>query len=238
LAVSAVWLAFKNAVQDDSKHGLPRSSSETDARDAARARRLSEYERIRKVFAGIGTINGTAKKLGVSCWLVRESIKNGTPAHRQFSKRIPSILDPFEKHLFTHWMSGCRSAKTLWLELQNQGFLGSLKSVERWARRQRLAAEVAPDRLPVKQPGQGFSMRMLSWLLIQEDTELNEEERALVGQLEQGCSAVVTARGLALRFARDLKQQNPKSLQAWLVEAAQSGIAVLREFAVGFKREL
>jgi transposase len=101
-----------------------------------------------------------------------------------------------------------------------------------------LAAEVAPDQVPVKRPGQGFNLRMLSWLLIQENTELNEEERALVGQIEQGCSAVVTARGLALRFARDLKQQNPKSLQVWLVEAVQSGIAVLREFAVGLKREL
>jgi transposase len=217
---------------------LPRSGSETVARNAARAHRQSQYERIQKVFAEIGTINGTAKKLGVSRWLVRESIKNRTPAHRQFNKRIPSILDPFEKHLFVRWMDGCRSAKTLWLELQNQGFLGSLKSVERWARRQRLAAEVAPDQLPVKRPGQGFNVRMLSWLLIQENTELNEEERALVGQIEQGCSAVVTARGLALRFAEELKQQNPKPLQAWLVEAVESGIPVLREFAVGLKREL
>lgn len=217
---------------------LPRSGSETAARDAARAHRQSQYERIQKVFAEIGTINGTAKKLGVSRWLVRESIKNKTPTHRQFSKRIPSILDPFEKHLFARWMDGCCSPKTLWLELQNQGFSGSLKSVERWARRQRLAAEVAPDQLPVKRPGQGFNVRMLSWLLIQENTELNEEESALVGQIEQGCSAVVTARSLAQRFAWDLKQQNPKSLQAWLVEAVESGIPVLREFAVGLKREL
>lgn len=135
-------------------------------------------------------------------------------------------------------MNGCRSPKTLWLKLQNQGFSGPLKSLERWARRQRLAAEVAPDQLLVKRPGQGFNVRMLSWLLIQEDAELSEEERALVGQIQQGCSAVITARSLAQGFARDLKQHNPKPLQTWLVEAVESGIPVLREFAVGLKREL
>jgi transposase len=68
---------------------LPRSGSETAARDAARAHRQSQYERIQNVFSEIGTINGTAKKLGISRWLVRESIKNKTPAHRQFSFLAP-----------------------------------------------------------------------------------------------------------------------------------------------------
>lgn len=168
--------------------------------------------------------------------MVREGIKNKTPAHRQFSKRIPSILDPFEKHLFAHWMNGCRSPKTLWLKLQNQGFSGPLKSLERWARRQRLAAEVAPDQLLVKRPGQGFNVRMLSWLLIQEDAELSEEERALVGQIQQGCSAVITARSLAQGFARDLKQHNPEPLQTWLVEIVESGILVLWDSSVNCQR--
>ena len=153
---------------------LPRSNSETIARDTAQARRQERLTQARKVFAQVGTINGTAKKLGISRWLVRESLKAGTPTHRQFNKRIPSILDLFETHLFLRWSEGCQSAKTLWLELRAKGFSGSPKCVERWVRRQRLAAEAVPKQTKVKRPEQGFNVRALSFLLIREDSDLNE----------------------------------------------------------------
>ena len=217
---------------------LPRSSSETIARDAARARRQQRHEQVRKVFAQVGTINGTAKKLGISRWLVRESLKAGTPTHRQFNKRIPSILDSFETHLFSRWLQGCRSARILWLELRAKGFSGSLKCVERWVRKQRLAAEAAPKQATVKRPDQGFNVRALSFLLIREGSDLNEEESVLVNKLERGCADLAVTRGLVLRFARGLRERKPDVLEVWLVEAKASKIKVLQDFVVGLEREL
>ena len=217
---------------------LPRSSSETIARDAARARRQQRHEQVRKVFAQVGTINGTAKKLGISRWLVRESLKAGTPTHRQFNKRIPSILDSFETHLFSRWLQGCRSARILWLELRAKGFSGSLKCVERWVRKQRLAAEAAPKQATVKRPDQGFNVRALSFLLIREGSDLNEEESVLVNKLERGCADLAVTRGLVLRFARGLRERKPDVLEVWLVEAKASKIKVLQDFVVGIEREL
>jgi transposase len=119
---------------------LPRFGKENDLRDAARERQRARHERVRTAFAEIGTISGTAKKLGVSRWLVRESQKPGDPVKREANKRIPSQLDAFESHLFKRWTQGCQTTTELWLELQGLGVQGSRRMVRRWMLRQRLAA--------------------------------------------------------------------------------------------------
>ena len=230
---------------------LPRSNKENQARDAARERRRIRHERVRAAFGEVGTISGTAKreqpvrcclvskkKLGVSHWLVRQSVKPGDPPHRQFNKRMNSKLDPFESHLFARFIEDCRSANTLWLEVKEQGFAGAQKSVERWLRRQRLAAKAAPGRKAVKRPDQASGARNLSWLLLREGADLSSEEREVIAGLERGCPAVIRARGLALRFAKGLRDRQPKMLVPWLLEAQASGIGALKEFAVGLEREL
>ena len=217
---------------------LPRSCRENQARDAARERRRMRYERVREAFAETGSINGTAKKLGVSHWLVRQSMKPGDPPHRQFNKRMSSKLDPFESHLFGRFVAGCSSANTLWLEIKERGFEGARKAVERWLRRQRLAAKAAPGRKAVKRPDQASGARNLSWLLLREDADLSSVEREVIAGLERGCPTIVQARDLALRFARGLRERKPGLLVPWLLETQASGIPALKEFAVGLEREL
>jgi transposase len=223
---------IRNAVR------LPRSSKDDQARGAARGRRQARYELVRTAFAEVGSISGTAKRLGVSRWLVRESLKPGNPCEREPNKRIASQLDPFESHLFARWTDGCRSPKTVWLELREQGYRGSLKSVERWTRKQRLRAEETPDQSATKRPDRVFPTRNLAWLLLRENADLSDEEREVVASLERGCPTVTQARGLALRFAKGLRDRQPKTLVPWLLEAQTSGIPALKEFAVGLEREL
>jgi transposase len=126
----------------------------------------------------------------------------------------------------------------LWLELQARGYTGSLKSVERWTRKQRLAATMTPDRAPGKRPDQAFPTRNLARLLLRETGDLSEEEREVIAGLERGCPEVIAARGWALQFARGLRDRQPKVLVPWVLEARASGIPALREFAVGLEREI
>ncbi|NJK44203.1 MAG: ISL3 family transposase [Pleurocapsa sp. SU_196_0] len=137
--VTPIIQGVRNAVK------LPRFGKESDLRDAARERQRARHERVRTAFAEIGTISGTAKKLKVSRWLVRESLKLGDPAQREANKRIPSQLDAFESHLFKRWTQGCQTTTELWREIQSLGFQGSRRMVRRWMLRQRLATNISPS---------------------------------------------------------------------------------------------
>jgi hypothetical protein len=79
------------------------------------------------------------------------------------------------------------------LELREQGCSGSLKSVERWARKQRLAAELTPGKKATKRLDQAFPTRNLAWLLLREQADLCDEEREVIAGLERGCPAVIRA---------------------------------------------
>ena len=78
----------------------------------------------------------------------------------------------------------------------------------------------------------------MSFLLIREDSDLNEEERGLVSKLEQGCTCLAVARSLVLRFARGLQERKSDVLEVWLLEAKASKIKVVEDFVAGLEREL
>ncbi|NJK44204.1 MAG: transposase [Pleurocapsa sp. SU_196_0] len=102
----------------------------------------------------------------------------------------------------------------------------------------RSIAPTMPSAGAVKRPDAMVNSRNLAWLLLQEDADLSDEERAVMAGLERGCPAIIQARELALRFARGLRDRQPKMLVPWVLEAQSSSIAALKEFAVGLEREI
>lgn len=214
---------------------LPRSRKENEAMEAARQRRHALYARVLEAFSSSGTIQGTAKKLGVSRHLVRQAIKLGDKPERALRKRQFVPLDAFEPVLLERWAAGCREHRALLLELRALGFEGHPATVERWTQRQRLAEETGPT--SPGRPGTGFSTRELVWLLLREDEKLGDAERRRLEALERGLPALREARALALRFAGAMRERKPEDYDAWLVDARSSLLSAVREFVVGLERE-
>jgi transposase len=80
------------------------------------------------------------------------------------------------------------------------------------------------------------SAREASWLLLRED-ELTDEEKRVVDLLRRLPPEVRRAQGLALSFARLIKERCAADLRGWLIEAGRSGVAEFVSFANGITSE-
>jgi transposase len=98
---------------------------------AKRARRLVRYEAVMALRNDGLSITAIADKIGLSRVTVRKYVKaDGFPEWS--SRRTP--LSPGTRHgeyLRTRWEDGVQDALTLWQELQQRGFHGSLRTVQR-----------------------------------------------------------------------------------------------------------
>ena len=76
-----------------------------------------------------------------------------------------------------------------------------------------------------------------SWLCVSQPAKLDDKQRH---QVEQICNAhpdLDTAYQLSQGFVSMLAQRRDKDLDAWLVQAKHSGLAELKSFAQGIRRD-
>jgi transposase len=215
----------------------PRSSSERNAQQAARARRKAKHARVRSALDDGGTILGVAKTQGVSRWFVRQCLTAEEPTPRPFNKRMKSKLDEFESHLVQRWAEGCTTASVLCLELKARGYTGSCKMVQDWAYRQREAMKTTGRDQPTVFPGQGFSSRDLTWLLLREDTELTQAARGIRDRFVLAWPELADVQGLILALRRMVRDRRDSEFDGWLERMKASANRELIAFAEGLERE-
>jgi len=89
--------------------------------------------------------------------------------------------DRFGDYLWRRWQEGCHNAAALTTELRQQGFRGSYYSVKRRVARwrhlgpSRASSAATPDHARLRP-----ASHRIAWLMLRPDTELLDEERALV----------------------------------------------------------
>jgi transposase len=81
------------------------------------------------------------------------------------------------------------------------------------------------------------SVRQATWLLLKDPAELDPSERAYVEVLCQRCPEANQARSLAQGFGTLVRARNQTALAPWVEQAEQSGVAELRSFATGLRRD-
>jgi transposase len=134
----------------------------------------------------------------------------------------------------------------LWLEIQQQGYTGTLSSTRR-----ALAKFPVPDSakrneagLPTLTPLPKLELRLrplsakrAAWLLLHEDKKLKLEDllaRQVLLELDPPALAV---RELAQGFKKVLRERKVAALDEWLLLAEQSGIGEFERFAGSLKRD-
>lgn len=90
-----------------------------------RERRQARNQEIQALFATGMPIAAIARHLGLTRPTVRRSLV-ATPVAQVDPPAAPvGLLTPDEPYLWQRWQQGCRNAKTLWQEIQAQGYEGS-----------------------------------------------------------------------------------------------------------------
>jgi transposase len=97
---------------------------------------------------------------------------------------------------------------------------------------------VSPDDLP---PPPHLAHRLsptrASWLCVSKPEKLDEKQRQQVEHLRKGHRDLDCAYQLSQTFVLMLAERRDKDLDAWLLQAEHSGIAELKSFAQGLRRD-
>jgi transposase len=211
----------------------------------SRDRRLARYEAVRALLAaGLG-LRAVGRRLGLARGTVKAYARAAAFPERLERRRAPSILDPYEPYLDERWAAGCRNGRQLWREVRERGFPGGPKMVARWAQRHRTSpsphtpkpyVRAAASR-PAPPRRRAASPRHVACLALARPERLTAEARALLEQVVVRNADVAAAVALAQRLAALVRDRASGELDAWLADAAGSGVPDMRNLARGMRQD-
>ncbi len=156
----------------------------------------------------------------------------------------PSPVEPYRTYLEERWQQGEIMIKTLWQELQGQGFTGSYKSVWRFVRNWPLPAGMTPT--SSSSSGAASTRRgapvtrtpwQVKWLLLRKPEELRAQDAAYRQTLFRLSPRLSSLSALGQDFVRLVRERKSKALLPWLERAKGCPYEELRRFAQGLERE-
>ncbi len=199
-----------------------------------------------------------AKRLNLHRRTVRRYMLVEQPPMRAYGPQHQSKAGAYLPYLRRRWAEGCHNAVMLWAELQEQGFKGSYSSIYRLLVRcigqpngVGSGANSSSAKKPSKVPKSGvateiraepkevkpLTARAARWLLCQPPRNLSVEEEQRRALLCRVSTTIATAYDLAQRFGVLIRERQPEGLASWLNDAKKSGVAELRNFAIGIERD-
>ena len=226
-----------------------RTSSERE-RQRRRSLRQDRYHTIHTLKTQGCGIRAIARQLHLSRPTVRRMLGATSFPERGTRRPRPSKLDAYQAHLCEQLQLRNDNALALWRDLRDQhGYTGSRALVSRWvarhrylcppsasesaSRRGRPPATVAP-RPPAKRI---ISARQAAWLLLQPPADPATDDSRLVSQLCCACADIQVAYPLVQEFRRIVRERHPDAFDGWLQRASGSGVAELRSFSAGLRRD-
>jgi transposase len=210
------------------------AETETDREQTLQELRFAEVKRLQ---AQKWSCRSIAKHLNIDRRTVGRYF-----AYETYPKRIPgyqsiSKAAPYESYLARRWQEGCQNIKELHTELEAQGFKGSYGSVRRAVKRMlkhgQLKSTVSAETISVPR----LSVTEATWLLLHQEGQLNDHQRQLRDMLCQISPDIERGRQLAQSFCQILRERKADELDQWLVEAEESAIGSLKNFATGLRRD-
>ena len=200
-----------------------------------------------------GTLMAIGRATGLAHGTVRKCAHAQSFPERAASGPGPSRLDPYVAHLERRIAEGCEDAMALWREVQELGYDGTPRQVQRFVARRRSAPAARTlrkwlGRLDAAAHAEANataalpSSKALAWMLVQPTTALPGHAAAEVARVEQDAEAARVA-DLARRFTALVRRCGVESderhpdpcgaLETWITEARTCGIAVIETFAAG-----
>lgn len=117
-------------------------------------------------------------------------------------------------------------------ELRAQGYHGSQRAVYRLL--SFLKAHSSSQPLP---SAAVLSRKRMTWLLVKDPDELDEEEREELATLRQGSTTAQHVYPLAQAFRQMVRLRQGEKLDAWLEEVNASALPEVQRFAAGIQRD-
>ena len=220
-----------------------------------RARRVGLYEVVHMLSEQGVSIRAIAKQLKICRQAVRRYLRSEEFPEVAPPPRRGSMLDHYKPYIMKRWKQGCRNSVQLYDEIKARGYSGCASLLRNFLasvrKKQREAGsadalsfdeasssvEIPADLPPKPHATHRLSPTRASWLMVSRKEELDERQQKSVEQICQGHPDLEAAYQLAQQFVVMLAEHRAEDLDAWLVQAEQSGLAELRKMAKGIRQD-
>ncbi len=189
------------------------------------------------------TAKAIAQQLNLHVKTIRRYLRLPLPTVPQRRNRR-SKLELYKSYIIRRWNEGCHNAMQLLREIETQGFSGKQTGVRDFVTQLRLASgiplrvrkgEGKPIKVgPTKRPP---PLRSFAWYVLKRPELLREEEEQLLTKIQLGHPDVEKAIQIAQDFAVMVRQQKQDYLDKWLNQAINSGLKVMRNFALTLRQD-
>jgi transposase len=171
---------------------------------------------------------------------------NEPPRRRKPQSTRKKLLEPYQPYLVTRWNEGVRNSQQLWRELREQGGKVSAKTVSRFVGQLRKDSGTARSFKQVAkatvyawtgEQQRSLTARQAARLLVSREETLPEWQKDARRLLAETDQEIATAIEHAHSFLQMLRQLRGNQLDGWLDEVETDGVAQLRSFAQGLRKE-
>ncbi len=233
------------AAAPDTVVALPKPTATVQAQQqqqVAYQRRIQQQQRIKTLHAQGWPQVAIAQDVGVSTRTVQRFVSlpdfpDTPPRRKSFGK---GMLEPYKPQLLEWWNSGIRQPHVLMLLLQQQGFTGSERTLQRYLSGLREAQGLPPLRIKPVNPlptvidphSPPLTPRRAAYLMVLKPENREPEETQLLQRLQQHPNLAAVVK-LADEFLHLLRQRQAEALDDWLKKAITSVFKPFQSFAAG-----
>jgi transposase len=171
---------------------------------------------------------------------------NEPPRRRKPQSTRKRLIEPYQPYLVTRWNEGVRNSQQLWREVREQGGKVSAKTVSRFIGQLRKdsgtarsfkAVAAAPVYAWTGEQERALTARQVARLLVSREETLQQWQKDARRLLVETDQEIATAIEHTHSFLQMLRQLQGSQLDSWLDEVETNGVAELRSFARGLRKE-
>jgi transposase len=183
-----------------------------------REKRWMQYHAVQRFHQQGLSQREIAIRVGLDRSTVQRFIHSKGFPERAASRRECAV-DKHYQYLQRRWRDGCQNASQLYRELMQEGFRGSYYAVRRYVKSWRPNVNSSNCRhLKFRSP----SSSRVAWLLLTEEDDLAEKDRAFVQELRTSCRLLRSAANVLRDFTAIVRQQKVERWTQWIARASHS----------------
>jgi len=238
-----------------SPQGSPPLTVAQTPSQVSRSNRYARYEAVRVLHQQALSDREIARRLNMSRQTVHQFVVAESFPERSRPPYRGSLLDPSKPYVLARWQQGCWNGTQLYSEIKERGYTGSDSLFRLFIadlRKKHQAAGTStvltldpagttvnvPASLPPKpSPKPRMSPTRASWLCVSQPTKLDAKQLRQIEQIRAGHKDLDRAYQLSQAFVCMLAERRETDLDGWLAQAEHSGIAELKGFAQGIRRD-
>ncbi len=196
------------------------------------ARVRDQHAAVHALLAEGTSLNGISRQLGLAFRTVRRYAR--ADDHTDLLGSVvdrASALDPFKPYLTRRWNEGCTNASQLHREVQDQGWSGSMRTVNRYLQAFRGHPSASPTQIPPPSP------RTITTWIMSHPTGLTPDDAVHLKAIYDICPELASLAEHVRGFAEMMNNRHGHQLDMWIAEADNEVLPNLRSFANGLRRD-